>query len=343
MYFLIRFLFIVKGKKMLHWRFLISVCLLVFSTVSCYFLPKQKVLPTTQTSQSDKSVFYVPVPLTKLSSIQSPCLDVDIEGKVISMELDLGFRGDLTLTGHYIDQVSSKTFLLTKNMYGIRGKEYPTNIYRIPEIKIGAMTFIQPKLQKNSEEFIEDSVFVKDGSKPSAREPGRLGWELFYNVNLLVDIKNSTIAFCDGLDTLKKQGYLVETFTQAPLLIERGLVEFEAQTNEGTLRCMLDTGATFNMLNRGINGEKPIAQAIWEPENVLEYSSFKIGETNFAPVSFHRVPIKMPLRIDAILGMEFFQDHLIFLDFAGGYVYFSDIHWMTTKDLKQATNPKTPQ
>lgn len=297
------------------------VLLMLFYACSCTLNRKTETVLTVESDQK-KETYFVPIPFTKFSSIQSPCVQVNIDGKTFSVELDLGYRGDLTFTKETIDLISSKSFICEKPMYGIRGKEYPTSLYRIPKAKIGAMTFFKPILQEERPELVKDSVFVKNGGEPSPREPGRLGWELFYNVNLLVDVKNSQIAFCDSLDTLEKQGYQVESFTKTPLLLERGLVEFQAQTSEGLLLCMLDTGATWNMLNSEIQNGKSIEDEMWKSENIIEYTSFKIDKNEFGPIAFHRMPIKIPIRIEAILGMEFFQEHQVFLDFAGKWAYF---------------------
>jgi len=110
------------------------------------------------------------VPITKLSSIDSPCVDVAIEDKIYSMEIDLGFRGDLTATKDSTDLIMAKNFIRCKPMYGFRGKEYPTNLYQIPKVKIRKMTFTQPVLQEEAPEFINDSVSVQNGGAPSPRE-----------------------------------------------------------------------------------------------------------------------------------------------------------------------------
>jgi len=89
-------------------------------------------------------------------------------------------------------------------------------------------------------EFVADSTFVQDGSSPSPREPGRLGWQLFYNANLLIDVNHSTIAFSDSIETLEKYGYSSSDFVQTPLFLERGVVEFDVDTSNGLVRCMLD-------------------------------------------------------------------------------------------------------
>jgi hypothetical protein len=297
--------------------------LLCLFTSSCSLFHKSDDASDKKISDSKKTAFFVSVPITKFSSIQSPCLDVDMDEVTFSMELDLGFRGDLSISQNLINDIPSKTFVYTKPMHGIRGTEYPTNFYRIPKITIGSMSFIQATLEEETTAFIKDSVFVQNGKEPSPPEPGRLGWELFYHTNLLIDAKHAKIAFCDSLQTLKQEGYAIENFVKTALILDRGCVEFEAKTPKGTLRCLLDTGATLNMLNSQTAQGDTIEEAIWKSENDLEYASFQIDSHDLGPVSFRQVPLKTALPIEAILGMQFVQDHLIFLDFSGGVVYFA--------------------
>ncbi len=300
-------------------RFSILFFLLV---CSCTVSQKQEIAQVEEGVSPEKPTYFVRVPITKYSSIQSPCVDIGIEDRVFSVELDLGYRGDLTVTKQSADLISSKNFIREKPMYGIRGKEYSTNLYRIPEVKIGKMTFFKPILQEEGEEFIKDATFVQNGGEPSQRDPGRLGWELFYNVNLLIDTKNSSIAFCDSLKTLQQHGYRVENFICTPLFLDQGLVEFFAETSEGRLRCMLDTGATWNILNSEIAEGQSIDQAMWDAANIIKYSSFRIDGKDFGPLTFHRIPIRAPIQIEAILGMEFFEENLVFLDFSEKTAYF---------------------
>ncbi len=267
--------------------------------------------------------YFIPVAIVKLSSIQSPCVEIEIEDRQFIMELDLGFQGDLIITKDSFNLIASKDFIREKQMYGFRGKQYPTNLYRILKVKIGKMTFNKPILQEGDSEFINDSVSVENGGPPSPQEPGRLGWKLFYNVNLLIDMKNSQIAFCDSIETLENQGYPINTLTKTSLYLERGLVEIFAATGEGSLRCMLDTGATWNILNTELREGVSLDQAMWDRSNILNYPSLKIEGNDFGQIAFHRIPINLPIDIDAILGMEFFQDQLVFLDFKNRCGYFS--------------------
>jgi hypothetical protein len=306
------------GEKMYYKPIAISVCLLALLISSCL---KRDSYQEDRSIQTQNPHFFVPIPLT-FSPCGSPYLDVEIDNQTFSMKFDLGLRGDLIIENTFIDQILSKQFIRSKPMYGFRGKEYQTNLYRIPKITIGAISFTQPILQENCEEARKDSVIVQTGEDLSSPGAGKIGWELFCNIKVLVDMKNSQVAFCDNLNTLKKYGYSIDDFVKIPLLTERGLVEFEAKTINGSLRCVLDTGTTWNILNAEIEEGKSIEQVIFEPSNILEYPSFAIDEKEFGPVAFHQIPIKIPIQIEAILGMEFFADHLIFLDFVEKAVYF---------------------
>jgi len=285
------------------------------------FLGNACSLKSKKDSIAQTQVYYVSVPITQFSSINAPCLEVQIEDHFHTMELDLGFRGDITLENKYLEKISP-TYIQSKTMYGIRGKAYQTNLYRLPKIRIGDMAFYDSVLQEHNAEFDKDSVFVREGTEPSPAQPGRLGWQLFYPVNLLIDVSKSTIAFCDSLETLKQQGYLIDRFVEVPLLIDRGIIEFIAETPDGSMVCSLDTGSTVNMLNEEIE-EENLSQLIWDPQYTLNLDSLKIGSIEFGPIRVHRFPIKLPIRIDVSLGMEFFNENLVFIDFTKKKIYFS--------------------
>jgi hypothetical protein len=247
---------------------------------------------------------------------------MQLEGQTYSVELDLGFQGDVTLDRELLDHVPVKTFLRSALIHGIQGKKYRTDLFQLPEITIGSTTFTDPIIQTNSHEFTNDSVFTKHETA-STQEVGRIGWQLFQSANILIDVANGGIALCDSVETLKKKGYATENFAKTELLIDRGLLEFEAATPDGILRCALDTGASVNVLNKETT--ESIQAIIWTAENEVSYSPFMIGNQDFGPITFHQIPIKIPIPIKAILGMNFFRTHVIFIDFSKNLAYFSQL------------------
>jgi hypothetical protein len=260
--------------------------------------------------------YFYPIQISKYTNAKLPCIEIRINETTVSATLDLGFRGQFSFLPSFLEQIQNKEYVGSEKRHGIQGGEYEENLYEIPSIEIGPVKFSSPIAYEHSEKFNLDAIIKNDDEGSSLHEPGRVGWKLFGNTNLLLDLGNEKIAFCDSIETLKKEGYPAETFAKSPLLLERGLVEFKAEVDGCSLRCVLDTGATCNVINTDEENCK------FDEESKTNFASFKIGRTEFGPISFYRFPIKIPIHIPAILGMEFFKTHLVFLDFFDNCVYF---------------------
>ena len=116
---------------------------------------------------------------------------------------------------------------------------------------------------------------------------------------------------------------MLDHFVETELLLDRGLVEIAADTDKGLMRLVLDTGATWNVLNEELQSDQALDVAVWDPANVVEFTHLAIASTELGSVSFHRMPIQMPIHIEGILGVEFFQRHAVFLDFLHSKAYIS--------------------
>jgi hypothetical protein len=270
-------------------------------------------------SPSGKYFSVVSIPQWTSGQVPTPCLSVEIGDKVIISELDLGFRGQLALSGEVLDQIEKKTYLKSKKMYGNGGKEYENKIFEIPEFWVGDLYVHRGWVQEESADFNANGTIVKDKKNPSQYESGRIGWEIFQCTNLLLDLGNKLIAYSDSLATLKKEGYAVESFTKTPLITERGLLEFDVTTSSGKLRCVLDTGCTLNVLNASQVADVPF----FSSENAVTFPQFKISEREYGPIAFYRHLVEIPIHIEALLGMQFLKDHLVFIDFANQFIYFA--------------------
>jgi hypothetical protein len=190
-------------------------------------------------------------------------------------------------------------------------------------MKMGPIAFSPLKLSKENAQFNEEILLniKKDTSLPAIF--GTIGWRIFNRTGLLLDLGHSTIAVCDSVETFKNQGYSLEHFTKVPMLDDCQLIEFETMTSKGPLRCILDTGCTLNFLNSNKVKGKTISKMLRKDKNYKTFSSFKINETKFGPIEFCKIPIKLPYHLDAILGMDFLTDHVVFIDFNNRQIYFS--------------------
>lgn len=311
-------------KKWWKWLALQLVIFTLGVGVGSHFFPKAYKNSNNKPSLKDLgNVFFASVPVAEFSSSELPCLNIEIGNQSCLALLDLGYRGTASVNKELLRKISEKSFIKTRTMYGFRGKEYQEDVYRVPEIKIGYVTIHHPSLQEENSQKKEDSIIVREENKPCSRAQGKLGWELFRDTNLFLDLGNSKVAFCDGVEMLKKQGYPIETFTKVPLLLDRGLIEFEAIVDDRPIRCTLDTGATWNILHIENTEEKDLKEMALDPQNLLKLETFRVGGKNFGPIPLHRFPIKLPIQIEVMLGMEFFRAHLVFIDFWNNQIYFS--------------------
>lgn len=286
-----------------------------------------------------KTAYFVPMKMEGFSSGNIPYFTVNIENQTVIAKVDLGYEGYIALSSDVIAALNAKKFIKRSSSYGLKGKAYACDVYELEKMHTENMSFYPVQADEESLEFKRDIKLGEEG-EISEGDFGRVGWRLFQNFNLLVDHENSTFALCDSLETLKKQGYPVDSFSETPLLLDRGLIEFEANTEAGILRCVLDSGSTWNLLNRDpgdlsnshiifnqdnmdqhptLNPENK-SLLVFDPQNFQDVPTFDLGGKDFGPITFNY--IKSPMAIDAILGMEFFEDTLVFIDFANRKIYF---------------------
>src|SRR3989344_4106667 len=242
--------------------------------------------------------YFFPIPIIKFTDGNLPCLLVKIEKLTFPAELDLGFRGLLRGSEDVLETIKEKTFVHNRKTWGFGGKEYVNEVYQIPFAKMGCVMFSDLFIEMESEEFVQNSRIKKSEDGNFTIEGGRIGWEIFECSNLLLDVGNESIALCDGLDTLKEEGYSIDSFVSVPLWTERGFVEFEAETSRGPLRCVLDSGCTCNILQHD-------DVLSWNPDDRIDDPVFRIGGRDFKSQSFLSLPIQLPIVVEEILGMDF--------------------------------------
>lgn len=272
--------------------------------------------------KTKNSAFLVRVPVALFAPGHIPCFNVEIEGKTFLTELDLGFNGDSSILGTILQGIVEKSFVTRSSICGLRGSKDQVDVYRIPKIKLGEITFSNLILEEESELLRQEAALVKEKKSPNYSIQGKLGWALFNRTSLFLDLGNSHIAICDSIETFNKQGCL-EEFTKVPLLLDRNLIEFETRTPDRPLRCLLDTGCTSNLINRDNPLEESLENMIRNEKNFVKFSTFQIGGKNLGTITFRPFPLKLPVYIEAVLGMEFLLKHRVFIDFKNHEIYFS--------------------
>jgi hypothetical protein len=301
-------------KKVYLIPFIFGLAGIVFSCL--WFFSKKS-------SDPNLKHFFVPISTVQLEGETLPHIVLQVGEETLPVLLDLGFRGTFSLTEPFFSKIEKKTYLGSQKMYDWRGNEYEKKVYRVPKVGIGSIAFREYTGQEESLEFQQNTMLHQKGGEEPRKEWGKVGWELFEETNLFLDLSSSRIAFCDSLATLEKEGYPAAVFTKVPFDIQRGLIEIEAMTSEGPLLCTLDTGATWNFLHKEVGRETSAEEFLFDPNNITQFSSFKVTGKELGPMVFHHFPIHLPIQVQAMLGIEFFQNYVVFIHFKEGVIYFA--------------------
>lgn len=241
-----------------------------------------------------------------------PVIKLEIEGKKYSCLIDTGSSHPLILQKNCIEKIKQKKSLDLRNSIGFRGKSYPTQSFEFPDVKMPNLVI------SGMIGFEENLDFIKDSSLSSAdtwwirfkdelelwAAQGRIGWRIFEIGCPLFDFANMNLCFAENQSVLiKEAGYSLNTFTPVPFeLVDCGVV-VTAGTGVGIKRFLLDTGATHSLLRKDGNELQSITTGI------------TIGNQDFGFWKFRLLDFADLFQCDGILGVDFFLEHKICLDF----------------------------
>jgi hypothetical protein len=256
------------------------------------------------------SSYYFSIPVRIDDYWNLPLLQVEIEGNVYDVELDLGTRLS-TLPKDNLDGIN-KEFYGTFYGFDMHGKAYASSIYQVPKVKIYDCLVPIMKICEESAEFIENSVLLGDAK--DLPYIGRLGREMFEDRNFLLDFSQSKMILCKKFKDLKRENYSLEEFTKVPFVLNTMGICLQVETDTGIKTMLLDTGASRSLIRR----------APLEEENVKEFSrgipiwyskKLVLGGRDFGEKRFGLFKIASVMaQIDGILGMDFIKEHLVYID-----------------------------
>jgi hypothetical protein len=229
-----------------------------------------------------------------------PVLSAKIGGVPVLLQFDSGDSGSVSLTQAVLDTV--KAVPTGEFSQGIDGKgnvmKYPK--YKIPVIKIGAVTF-------------KDVIGELDVHDPSYQatqvgQQGFLGTALLKNYRVVLDYSHRLITLVSSES--KESGACMGT--PVPFLPEaHGEPATKADIDLGSLRLAWDTGAPISMISKSFaeaNGAQQSALA-------LKSKHLTLGGTDFGPLIFQIEELSLPPWFAGFIGYNFFAHHVVCLDF----------------------------
>lgn len=252
---------------------------------------------------------YVEIPVSFFPFRDRPFIPVNIENQTYRMLLDLGSSHPLDLSKKNIDQIKKKKKLEVSTYRGIKGKSYSVQHFLLHEIRLGNL-----KIEGLSG-FEENPHFLKDAKTWSSAGwtdafkdfleylwmDGRVGWSLFRQGTCLFDFAQHRIILAKDWQTLNQE-ISFEGYTKIPFELHAFGILIQLETDSGRQNFLLDTGASRSILK--------------DLQAPLCLQNLKSGSQNFGPWKFVAFPYSDFFACDGILGVDFFKENTICIDFA---------------------------
>lgn len=264
----------------------------------------------------------------RLDASLIPEVLVEIDGHPYTLEIDLGSKHQLVLKQGVLDPLENPPCgsIQSKNF---KGETWEFPAYRIGNLKLGALSFQDViAVEKNEECFYSQVVSGPSEGKEEEllQKIGAIGRPLLEQNNLLFDIPKGVLVSCRQKKSLKSLGYSLKTFAQTPFHKGQVYPIITVKTDIGTLNLAIDTGCTFSYI-RPSRVEKELVEEEQAP-GLSRFISYhlEIGNQDFGKKDFYLLEITSELsEIDGVLGMDFIQNHLVYIDQKEQKIYIKEI------------------
>ncbi len=230
-----------------------------------------------------------------------PATNVSIQGNIYSLELDLGSGLPLSLTQEILQNIHKIPYGTAK-WSDFKGNKYQSLAYKIPEIKVGNLTFVNVLVNQNREDFHANAAL----NAPPSQQIGAIGLPILKKYNLLLDFRHSAIYASNSQVHLQQSGLLSKNLLSIPFVLCPDGILLAVETDTGIYRLLLDTAATHT--------------AIRTPHSTST-SQFRLMGHDFGMRSL--VPIDLSARFDydGYLGLDFLREYSLFIDYPNKLIF----------------------
>lgn len=265
---------------------------------------------STKVIKEQQSAYQIPVYFPRCAN--APTVKVNIEGLEYFLILDLGASSHLKLLDRALNQLNHKEFVGLSRSIDINGNCYEQPAYKIPHFKFGTLNIEGAVAVEESQRFIREGGKIGSWHNYLQTQDridmidGRIGGGLFTSTGCVCYFDMSHFVFClaASLDQITKNHPLTN-FMQSTFEEVNGLICLDLLTDRGVKKFVLDTGATHSAIQKSPGDRHEV----------------KMDLEHFGHRKFIALDIPENLLIDGILGIDFFDDYAMCLDFATHTIY----------------------
>jgi hypothetical protein len=256
--------------------------------------------------------YYFSIPIELVNTYQIPCTSVEIEGKKYSVEIDLGSKTALSLHKKVLDKIKKNPCGSSRRV-DFLGNTYETPLYLISNVKIGSLLLRKINTKEESLGFTAKNSLLIPAKE--TQDGGRLGRDFFSDKNIFMDFGHRVFLICRNLKDIEREGYKTTKLAAVPFKNTTDGIILEIETDLGLMKFVLDTGTTASAIR---NTQKTPTEEML----VIETLKFSMNKIDFGPQKLYLLNISPEFEeIDGFLGMDFWNGHAVYLDFAKNIAY----------------------
>lgn len=231
-------------------------------------------------------------------------LDINIEKTKIPIEIITGTQASFELREKILNNIKEKKILRLCERQDCLGNTFYFRVFLIPKIQIGDIVLKNIEIQEISEDLIKKTKDEQNGS---------IGYGFFSKYNVFLDLAKNRIFLSNNLTKLKHSGFDIKTSEKIKFTGSRIGAIIPVTTDYGIKKLSVNTGANYNILRASKQEKKEV---------LIPSSNFIIGKTNFknCRIGFTDISSQF-MEIDGFLGMDFFLNHKIYIDFKKNHLY----------------------
>ncbi len=263
----------------------------------------------------------------KLSDCNTPIFDAIIEDKICPLLLDLGSKFSLTLDSEFLGKINKQEMDLVK-WRDWKGNPNEAKSYLIPKVEICGLLWSDVIVKgQNQEHKAAGVIWHSDPQKHKNDRIGAIGCPLLKKTNLCLDLYHRTIYFCNSLKMLQKMVVCPKDMIKVPFRYENNHVIVQVESDIGKLNLVLDTGATISFVKSPLNQKIPLEK------DKRGFASYFTSHLAFEGKDFGELKIHVPdacwspPEIDGILGMNFLENQIVYIDYLNRVLYIGDCHF----------------
>ena len=260
-----------------------------------------------------------------------PIIEVSIDGGKQLVELCSCNKNLLFINERGYEQLKDTTQVGSVPWHDKLGNLHESPSYLVKSIVVGPITFSDFVVGCFRAQDDENYTTVWRGPNYNVEKypttSGELGWPFFAETSLLLDLGHDKIIIAKEDELRTKYGVFLDKMRKFALESDDRRFILKADSSIGPLRLEINTGATLNMIRPSLIQPESATEALVQKDfRGLRYLTMDlaIDTTTFERQRMYVIEVDdAVMSTDGFLGVDFLEDHLVYLDYPNKAAYIA--------------------